>query len=47
MNLILDFFRVRVGSEISNEEKIYLYEYNRGKLNHGCEEVLSLIKKRR
>jgi hypothetical protein len=44
---VFEFMKTRVGEEISNEEKIYLYEYNRGKINEGCERVLSSLKKRR
>lgn len=39
--------KTRIGDNISNEEKVYLHEHNRGKLNDGCNKILSTLKKRR
>lgn len=44
---VFEFLKSRIMEEISNEEKVYLYEYNRGKINQGCERVLATLRKRR
>jgi len=44
---VFEFLKSRIGEDISNEDKVFLYEYNRGKINPGCEKILSSLKKRR
>ena len=45
--IVFDYLQTRLSEEMSNEEKVYLYEYNRNKINPGCIKVLSILKKRR
>jgi hypothetical protein len=44
---IFDFIRSRMTEEVDNQEDVYLFEYNRGKLNAGCRKEYARQNKRR
>lgn len=47
MTEVYEYFKYKCSKEISNKEKSYIFDYNRRKINKGCEDMFALIKQRR
>jgi hypothetical protein len=47
MTDIYEYYKYKCTRDITNREKSYIFEYNRKKINKGCEDMYGLIKQRR
>lgn len=45
--MVFDHYKYKEDNNLTNIEKSYIFEYNRRRINRGCEKLFSIFKKRR